>query len=179
MRTILLLALALALATAAPATAQGDPDVRALDDGKGGGAAYRFDPTRLVVEPGETLLVLNEGQDVHTFSHDAPPGARLFDATSIEAGGYRDVRAPREPGEYGFKCAYHPEMTGVLVVQAGTPPEGATPTSGGTPTSGEEFDPGAGAAPPFDPEEAPLPGVVLVVAAVGAAALATARRRRG
>jgi hypothetical protein len=105
----------------------------------------------------------------HTVSHDVERSARLFDETNIEPGATRDVRAPTQPGEYAFKCAYHPEMTGYLVVQA---PDAATPTPPTDPTGGSP------AGTPSPTEQIPTPGPPLMLATlVGAALVARASRR--
>lgn len=166
------------LSLALVGAARADADLRALDDGQGGGAGYRFEPDRVEAQPGERLDVQNEGQEPHTVTHDAPREQRLFDLQNLQPGAMGSVRAPQAPGKYPFKCVYHPEMTGVLVVKADGPPTGTTPTEGTTPSSGTDFDPTVGVPPTNTGDEVPVPGlgVPALVALVGALSLVLRRR---
>ena len=97
-----------------------------------------FEPQRLEVDPGETILVTFEGEG-HTFTH-ASPDPR-FD-TGLRAGNSSVfVTAPPTPGEYRFYCKFHAgpddpvdaaHMTGVLVVRGEAP----TPASPDVPGAG-------------------------------------------
>lgn len=120
----------LVLLAASAASAKETAAVRMLDDGSGEGPAYRFDPTTLSVPAGAALSVQNAGQDVHTFTHDAPADQRLFHTGPVEPGGSASVTAPAQPGEYPFVCVFHGGMRGTLTVTAA----GASTTSTTAPT---------------------------------------------
>jgi plastocyanin len=112
--------------------------VQAVDPGFTGDK-FRFDPDRLTVAAGTTLLVANVGGKPHTLTAD--DGS--FDTGTIDPGGSAKVTAPDAPGSYSYRCTVHPgRMRGVLVVlgrdtddpnaQAATPAS----ASGGGPGAG-------------------------------------------
>lgn len=147
----ILLALAL-LAPVAFAQPGEGPTIHAIDDAQGGGPGYRFEPLRLEAAPGQEVVVVNDGRDIHTVT--AAERSR-FDVQAIQPGERRTFAAPQDPGEYSYRCVYHPEMTGTLVVtlSPATPspspvsttapvPQTTTPTFTATTPSTIHADPG-------------------------------------
>ncbi|MGQ1799092.1 cupredoxin domain-containing protein [Kocuria oceani] len=65
------------------------------------------------VAPGATVTVVNQGEATHTVTAQ-DTGA--FEAV-VAGGETTTFTAPEEPGEYPITCAYHPEMSGTLVVE--------------------------------------------------------------
>ena len=92
------------------------------DGGDGGGEPVatdtvtaidnEFQPADVLVQADSTLTVTNEGQAAHTFTLE--DGS--IDET-LQAGDSVDVDISLEPGDYGFDCTFHPEMTGTLTVE--------------------------------------------------------------
>ncbi len=115
------------LALVAPvALAQAGSTVRAVDEG--GEVSYRFDPATLAVAPGATVTVRGGQTELHTLTHDAPQGERLFDSGNVDPGGSATISAPSAEGDYPFKCLYHPGMRGTLTVRAAATTTSPTPT---------------------------------------------------
>lgn len=80
-------------------------------------SGYAFHPARIVVSPGETVVVTNDDTVTHRLS--AVPGSRPFggfDTGYVPPGATMRFRAPRSPGRYRYYCSLHQFMTGVLVV---------------------------------------------------------------
>lgn len=65
------------------------------------------------VEPGETVAVVNEDSAPHTLTAKDKGG---FDV-QVAGGATQTFTAPKEPGEYGIICTFHPQMSGTLVVK--------------------------------------------------------------
>ena len=65
------------------------------------------------VEPGETVTVVNEDSAPHTLTAKDKGG---FDV-QVAGGATQTFTAPKEPGEYGIICTFHPQMSGTLVVK--------------------------------------------------------------
>ncbi len=118
--------LALALAAAVPAAALGGApaaSVRTLPAVRTHRRApahatviisnFMFHPMRLVVRPGERIVVRNKDSVVHTLT--ATDGR--FSTGHIPAHGSRSIRAPRVKGTYHYYCAIHQFMTGTIVVR--------------------------------------------------------------
>ncbi|HQU27465.1 MAG TPA: cupredoxin domain-containing protein, partial [Acidimicrobiales bacterium] len=76
-------------------------------------ANFTFHPMRLVVAPGERIVVQNKDAVVHTLT--ATDGR--FSTGDIPAHGTRAIRAPRAKGTYHYLCAIHQFMTGSIVVR--------------------------------------------------------------
>ncbi|MGH2691086.1 MAG: cupredoxin domain-containing protein [Actinomycetota bacterium] len=71
-----------------------------------------FEPTDPAVSADSTLTLRNDGEAAHTFT--------LEDGSideQVEPGAEASVSISLEPGEYGFACSFHPEMSGTLTVQ--------------------------------------------------------------
>lgn len=73
------------------------------------GFAYEVPET---VAPGSEVTVTNEDTVGHTVTSD---DEGLFDV-AVEPGATVTFTAPEEPGDYGFFCIPHPNMTATLVV---------------------------------------------------------------
>jgi plastocyanin len=73
---------------------------------------FSFQPARLVVKPGTTVVWTNQGQVVHTVT--AEDGS--FESGEIQPGGQRSITFSR-PGRYAYHCTPHPFMKGVVEVR--------------------------------------------------------------
>ncbi len=73
---------------------------------------FRFQPGRLEVERGTTVVWTNAGQVVHTVTAQD----RSFDTGDIEPGDRRSLTFSR-PGTYSYHCTPHPFMRGEIVVR--------------------------------------------------------------
>jgi len=70
-----------------------------------------FHPAALHVKPGDRIVWINRDLVPHT----ATGKAHAFDSGLIAAGAQWRTTAPRS-GTYAYDCAYHPTMSGTLVV---------------------------------------------------------------
>jgi plastocyanin len=96
---------------------------KAPDYGTGGGdasgapgtiVAADFTLSDLTVEPGAEVVLDNQDSVAHTATAD--DGA--FDLGEVAAGETSGpATAPDEPGDYGFHCEIHPDMTATLTVE--------------------------------------------------------------
>jgi plastocyanin/heme-degrading monooxygenase HmoA len=128
-----------------------------------------FEPTDITIPPGQDVVLelRNTGNAIHNM-HVAVDGD--YAETICEAGGDAPCSDPDQvrggqtatitlnlaPGEYDFRCDFHPdEMTGTLTVEEGAPVPGAPPPGG----PGDEPGPGGpdGGPPPFDMEDNEFP----------------------
>ena len=73
---------------------------------------FRFQPARIEVTAGTTIVWTNDGQVAHTVS--AEDGS--FESGSIEPGAGRSITFSR-PGSFVFHCTPHPFMRGLIVVR--------------------------------------------------------------
>lgn len=102
-----------------------------------GHPAWRFEPSYLVVAPGEEIHLANEGGRLHTFTEVAtfgggrvpplnvgltmapecalPPGA--VDPNAILPGGDKDI-GPLAVGNHKYMCCIHPWMRALIKVTA-------------------------------------------------------------
>lgn len=65
------------------------------------------------IKPGQTVTVVNEDSAPHTLTAKDKGG---FDV-EVAGGATLTFTAPKEPGEYGIICTFHPQMNGTLVVK--------------------------------------------------------------
>jgi len=72
----------------------------------------RFQPERLTVAPGDTVIWVNKDLVPHTATSD--DGA--FDSKTIPAEKSWTF-TPRKKGEFAYVCTFHPTMTAVLRVR--------------------------------------------------------------
>ncbi len=73
----------------------------------------RFDyEVPVSVSPGAMITVENKDGEKHTVTSDS---ADAFDV-EVDGDGSASFKAPTAPGSYPFHCAFHSNMTGVLVV---------------------------------------------------------------
>lgn len=121
------LTLVLALGAAVPAAALGGaaaPTVRTLGHRDSANlrapvhativiSNFMFHPMRIVVAPGERIVVVNKDSVVHTLT--AINGR--FTTGDIPVHGRRVVVAPRKKGTYHYFCKIHQFMTGTIVVR--------------------------------------------------------------
>ena len=80
--------------------------------------SFTFAPARVVVVPGETIIVTNHDSVTHTFSakpQSNPQGT--FASGDIAPGRTVTIIAPASPGAYAYYCSIHNSMTGILVVR--------------------------------------------------------------
>jgi plastocyanin len=123
---------------------------------------FAFEPARVELPAGTTVLWTNTGVAPHTVS--AEDGS--FDSGTLDAGASFE-HTFTTPGTYAYLCQVHPEMTGTIEIVASEPaqvePAAATTTTttASTPTQGA------------------LPGIVLSVTLVGVATALFARVLRG
>jgi plastocyanin len=73
---------------------------------------FSFQPARITVQAGTTVVWRNRGQVIHTVTAD--DGS--FDSGEIDSGATGSVTFSR-PGTYPFHCTPHPFMKGVVVVE--------------------------------------------------------------
>ena len=76
---------------------------------------YGFAPKRLVVRQGDVIAWTNSD----AVRHDATALDRSFGTGTIQFGETRTVTASA-PGTFEYRCSFHPEMRGTIVVE---PPE--------------------------------------------------------
>jgi plastocyanin len=81
-----------------------------------------YDPDKLTIKKGNTILVENKDLMPHTVTNgkgasDATSG-KLFDTSIINGGDFKVVETTNvDAGEHPFYCTVHPYMTGTLIVQ--------------------------------------------------------------
>jgi plastocyanin len=90
---------------------QGSPPPRAVRSGAVTIAGFKFQPATLRVSRGTKLRFTNRDDAQHTATADG--GA--FDTGTLKKGAVRTVTL-RKVGSYSYHCAFHPFMTGRVVV---------------------------------------------------------------
>jgi plastocyanin len=99
-------------ATPPPSGVQEMPPEAGRDTLRAGIQDFAFQPNRLEITSGTTILWTNNGQVIHTVSAEN----REFDSGPIEPGQRRSITFTR-PGTFSFHCTPHPFMRGVIVVR--------------------------------------------------------------
>lgn len=89
-----------------------DTTVAGRDTVSAGAQDFLFQPARLEIPAGTTIVWTNHGQVTHTVS--AEDGS--FDSGNIEPGERRGITFSH-PGTFPFHCTPHPFMKGVIVVK--------------------------------------------------------------
>lgn len=74
--------------------------------------AFRYEPARLTIAPGDTVVWINEDAVPHT----ATAADRTWNTGNIPSDRSGQV-VPGGEGEYPYVCAFHPNMSGTLVVE--------------------------------------------------------------
>jgi plastocyanin len=97
---------------APPAAAQPQAAPSGAEGSKASIQDFLFQPSRLEVTAGTTIVWTNGGQVAHTVSAD--DGS--FESGLIEPGS-RGTITLKQPGTYTFHCTPHPFMKGVIVVR--------------------------------------------------------------
>ena len=81
-----------------------------------------FDPDKLTIKKGNTILVENKDLMPHTVTNGKgaadPTSGKLFDTSIINGGDFKVLETTKvDAGEHPFYCSVHPYMTGTLTVQ--------------------------------------------------------------
>jgi plastocyanin len=81
-----------------------------------------YDPDKLTIKKGNTILVENKDLMPHTVTNGKgasdPTSGKLFDTSIINGGDFKVVETTNvDAGEHPFYCTVHPYMTGTLTVQ--------------------------------------------------------------
>ena len=104
---------------------------------------FYFEPANAAVQPGDTIMFINEGKHPHTVTAD--DGS--FDSGTLQPG-QSFSHTFQNPGVVTYHCSIHPFMTGSVVVgQSGggaapstnQPSIPATPPAGGTMPMGSGY----------------------------------------
>ncbi len=74
---------------------------------------FAFKPSTLTVAKGTTVAFTNMDTTEHTATEDIGP---TFDTGAIQHGQTKMVTFTK-PGKYGYKCNFHPFMTGTVIVK--------------------------------------------------------------
>jgi plastocyanin len=128
--------------TPTPGTATTAVDAEIVD--------FSFSPADLSIPVGSTVTWRNTGEAPHTVTAD--DGS--FDSAMIAAGGSW-ARTFESAGTFNYVCAFHPDMTGVVTVTAGS---AAASQPSPSPEPSPTPPPAAAVAPPVassPPEAAP------------------------
>jgi plastocyanin len=135
-----------------------------------------FEPTVTVVKTGDTVTFRNDGDMPHLVTGaNGEWGDREIELAPGKTAEYTFA----EPGVYPYMCAFHPGMTGAIVVGDGGPALAAAVAAAGGGGGGASTDQGgsgtpSGTAAPAATLTQPDPIVVAAVAALVGAALALA-----
>jgi plastocyanin len=74
---------------------------------------FAFDPDKLTIHPGDKVVFVNDDDVAHTVTAKD----RSFDSQSID-GHAKWSHVFTDAGTYTYVCAYHPGMSGTIVVVA-------------------------------------------------------------
>lgn len=77
----------------------------------------RFNPPKLIVEPGTTVTWTNDDNTVHTVSSDATSGPTSFKASEFLDPGKSFSHKFEQPGDYKYHCDVHPYLMGEVIVR--------------------------------------------------------------
>ena len=81
-----------------------------------------YDPDKLTIKKGNTILVENKDLMPHTVTNGKgasdPTSGKLFDTSIINGGEFKVLETSNvDAGTHPFYCSVHPYMTGTLTVQ--------------------------------------------------------------
>jgi plastocyanin len=74
---------------------------------------FAFKPSTLTIAPGTTVAFTNMDTTEHTATAD---NSTTFDTSAIQHDQTKTVTLTK-PGTYGYHCAFHPFMTGTIIVK--------------------------------------------------------------
>lgn len=78
---------------------------------------FSFQPAGVVVTPGATITVINNGVTAHTVTAIN----KEFDSGAVKPSSRTTITAPKTPGKYLYLCMFHQYMRGfVSVIPAGS-----------------------------------------------------------
>ena len=83
---------------------------------------FQFDPADVAIQPGDTIMWVNEGNTPHTVTSDDGQ----FDSEVLNPGESFMFTFP-EAGTFSYHCEIHPSMTGSVTVGAAAGGGGGTP----------------------------------------------------
>jgi plastocyanin len=83
---------------------------------------FQFDPAEVAIQPGDTIMWVNEGNTPHTVTSDDGQ----FDSEVLNPGESFMFTFP-EAGTFNYHCEIHPFMTGSVTVGAAAGGGGGTP----------------------------------------------------
>ena len=83
---------------------------------------FYFEPADAAIQPGDTIMWVNEGNTPHTVTSDDG----RFDSEVLNPGESFMLTFP-EAGTFSYHCEIHPSMTGSVSVGAGAGGGGGTP----------------------------------------------------
>ena len=81
---------------------------------------FTFHPNYVIAAPGQTITVINQDYAHFGEPHTVTANGGAFD-TGVVTGDPAYFTAPQGPGNYGFHCAIHPFMRGVVHVTGSAP----------------------------------------------------------
>ena len=73
----------------------------------------KYDPPKLQIKPGETVIWTNKDDNNHTVT---PDDAKAFDSSDNLGTGDTFSHTFDKPGKFGYHCKYHPRMKGLITV---------------------------------------------------------------
>ena len=80
---------------------------------------YRPDTVTLVIGVNNTVTWTNSDSAAHTITSTSSPSGAAFDSGNMNPGA-TCTWTFTVPGTYQYKCRYHSQMTGTIVVKAGS-----------------------------------------------------------
>lgn len=80
---------------------------------------YRPDTVTLVIGVNNTVAWTNIDSTGHTVTSTSAPSGASFDSGNLNSGA-KYTHTFAVPGTYQYKCSYHSQMTGTIVVKAGS-----------------------------------------------------------
>src|SRR5436190_409576 len=75
----------------------------------------KFNPAKLTIKPGETVVWTNKDDKDHTVVSDDRDEKTGFKSDNL-SGGDTFRHTFEKKGKFGYSCSYHPRMKGVVIV---------------------------------------------------------------